>query len=159
MIIGYVIGFSVALVLLIVFFTVYLKSKRLKELRINEVSKLKPGKVSRQFSLNTPLTEERKQHIVLYLNSIGANTLEGKNRELISYINPSSKAVLGGIFNLEATQFPIRIIIAPKENRTEFQLDDNYGFQRFKGTAKAVFEQKNQEAFEHHFSRLAQVIN
>jgi hypothetical protein len=157
--IGYFIGAPIAIILLIVFFTLYIKSKRLKELQINDVSKLKQGKVHNVFSLNFPLTEEKKQNVLIYLNSIDAKTLEGTNKEIISYINANSKALLGGIFNLEATKFPIRIIVFLKENRTEIQMDDNYGFQKFKGNAKNVFEQKNKEAFEYHFSIISQLIN
>lgn len=157
--IGYLIGAPIAIILLIVFLTLYMKSKRLKELLINDVSKLKQGKVNKVFPLNFPLTEEKKQHVLNYFNSIGAKTLEGTNKEIISYVNANSKALMGGIFNLEATKFPIRIIVFLKENRTEIQMDDNYGFQKFKGNAKEVFEQKNKEAFEHYFSIISQLIN
>lgn len=157
--IGYLIGAPIAIVLLIVFLVFYVKSKRLKELRINEVSKLKQGKVHQVFSLNSPLTEEKKQTVLDYFNSIDAKTLEGTNKEIISYIHSNSKALMGGIFNLEATKFPIRIVVFSQENGTEIQMDDNYGFQKFKGHAKNVFEQKNKEAFEYHFSIISQLIN
>lgn len=159
MTIGYLIGAPIAIILLIVFFVLYTKSKRLKELLINDVSKLKPGKVHELFSLNASLTEEKKQDLLMYFSSIGAKTVEGTNKEVISYINTNSKALMGGIFNLEATKFPIRIVVVEKGNKTEIQMDDNYGFQKFKGNAKDVFEQKNKEAFKHYFSVISQLIN
>ena len=76
------------------------------------------------------------------------------NNEIIAYINSFNKAFLGGIFDIDPLEFPIRIIIFSKGSQTEIRMDDCYGFQMFKGKAKEVFEQKNKEAFSHHHSNL-----
>ena len=121
---------------------------------ISDIDQLKDGNVHKEMIGDFKLTEDFKVKVITHFKDNNSKTTLGENNELIIYANSFNKAILGGIFDLEPSKFPVRIILIPDGQKTKILMDDNYGFQKFKGKVKEVFEEKNNSAFDLHFETL-----
>ena len=82
-VLGLIFGGVMAFAILIVAFTVYSKSRRLKEMMICDIDQLKDGDVHKEMIGDFKLTEDFKVKVITHFKDNNSKTTLGENNELI----------------------------------------------------------------------------
>ncbi len=143
----YLAGFA-AIGLIVVLLVLRAKARRGLQGRQNDVHQLKPGKVFREFELQTTYSEQAlaklRQFFVDQKFRLVDNVAEG----IIAYSGKSENATLSGWLNIDPMLLPIRIVVkSSATHRIVLRMDDDYGFQVLNEAQKAKFQEKNDVKF------------
>ena len=147
-------------VILLFFIGFWLYDKRRKKFEKNQkdVSNLKPGKLFLNKSLPLKWDVNLTSRIENWIALKSGRRVNGKNGELICYLNERGKSAFKGFLNVHPHDLPIRIVFFQNNDNLNVRLDEDWGFQLFVGPAKTAFKEKYEGQLKSLVSELTMVL-
>ncbi len=133
--------------------------KRKKEKKQTDPRLLKARKITSNKNFTIKNNEKIIENIISKLNNNDIRVPHLSKYEAIIYTSNSGKSKFDGMIHSPPEKMPLRIILKLQNNKLSVRLDEDYGFQKFMGSAKQTFKEKYRDAFDYYMRIIETTIS